>query len=171
MKDVHMRDIFRNPIFYYLLIPVLVGVWPLLIWAVYLPAAQRERENDYSLLLEGQTNIMEILKIDPQRTNPADPNRVAGEFDYGKAIDSATNRCGIAASRWSYNAGPVNPTGGKKRQDARVWLKDVTIVQAAKFLSTMQLTWIFLDCDRMKLTKKKGMPDQWDIDFDLLYYY
>lgn len=166
-----MRDIYRNPIFYYLLIPVLVGVWPLLVWGVYLPTAQRERENDYSLLLEGQTSIMEILKIDPQRTNPVDPNRVAGEFVYSKAIDSAANLCGIVASRCSHRTALPNTSGGKKRQDARVWLKDVTITQAAKFLSTMQSTWVFLDCDRMKLTKKKGMPDQWDVDFDFVYYY
>lgn len=166
-----MRDICRNPVLYYLLIPALVGVWPLLVWRVYLPAAQRERENDYSLLLDGQTNIIEILKLDPGRTNDADPNRVVGEFAYGVAINSAANVCGIPASRKRWTVGDISTTGGKKRQDGRVALKDVTIVQAARFLSNMQSTWVLLQCEKLKLTKKKGMPDQWDVDFDFQYYY
>ena len=42
---------------------------------------------------------------------------------------------------------------GKKRQDARVELKDVSIVQAARFLVAMQSTWVNLTCDKIELSK------------------
>jgi hypothetical protein len=166
-----MRDIHRNPIVYYVLIPAMIGMWPLLVWAVYLPAAERNRDDDYRLLLDGQTNIMEILEIDPQRTSAADPNRVAGEFAYAKAIDREANLCGILPSNKNVSAGNIVTMSGKKRQDAMVELKDVSIVQAAKFLSAMQSTWVNLTCDKLELSKKKGMPDQWEADLHFVYYY
>ena len=54
----------------------------------------------------------------------------------------------------------------------RVKLTGVSIVQAAKFLWTIQSMWpTGCTCENVKLQKKKGMPDQWDVDFSFLYYY
>ena len=166
-----MRDIHRNPILYYLLIPVLIGIWPLLVWAVYLPATERECGNDCDLLIEGQTHIVGILEIDPERTKMSDPNRVAGEFAYGRAVDRAANLCSIPANNCIVSASSPSSIAGKKRQDATIKLKDVSIVQVAKFLSTIQTTWVNLQCDQVKLTKRKGMADQWEVDFRFVYYY
>ncbi|MEN6578278.1 MAG: hypothetical protein ABFD90_18180 [Phycisphaerales bacterium] len=166
-----MRDVHRNPVVYYVLIPLMIGVWPLLVWAVYLPAAERDRENDYRLLLDGQTNILEILEIDPQRTSRADPNHVGGEFAYARAVDREANFCGILPSNKNVSAQNIVQVSGKERQDARVELKDVSIVQAARFLSGMQSTWVNLNCDKLELTRKKGMPDQWKVDLHFIYYY
>jgi hypothetical protein len=53
-----------------------------------------------------------------------------------------------------------------------VKLTNVSISQAAKFLWTIQSMWPNrLTCENMKLQKKKGMPDQWDVEFSFLYYY
>ena len=41
-----MKDIYKNPIFYYILVPVLITLWPLLIWGVYLPEAERSWKDD-----------------------------------------------------------------------------------------------------------------------------
>ena len=38
MKDI--REIYKNPIFYYILIPAFAALWPAIIWGVYLPAAR-----------------------------------------------------------------------------------------------------------------------------------
>ena len=62
-------------------------------------------------------------------------------------------------------------TSGKKSQTANVALKEVGLEKFAKFLSTIQLRWESLQCERIKLTKKKGLPDTWDIDLVLKYYY
>jgi len=166
-----MREIYKNPILYYLLIPVLVGLWPLLVWGVYLPRNEQRRDVEQSLLVEGQTHIVDILRIDPERLNLADANEVTAEFSYGRAIDRVANLCAIPAGSCDYSAGNIVEVSGKKRQEARIKLTNVSIVQAAKFLSTLQSMWATLTCDKVKLTKKKGMPDQWDVDFNFLYYY
>ena len=59
----------------------------------------------------------------------------------------------------------------KKTQNAKVTLKTVGIVQAATFLSYIQSMWVGLKCDQIKLTKKKGMPDQWDVEMKFWYTY
>jgi hypothetical protein len=167
-----MRELYRNPIFYYLLIPVLVALWPLLVWGVYLPRAERDQENEQALYVEAQTCIVDILKLDPDRINIAiDVNQVAEEFSYGSAVDRVANLCKIPASSWTSSAGNIIKSQNKKRQDAMVKLTNVSIAQAAKFLWTMQVTWATLSCEKVKLTKKKGLPDQWDVDFTFTYYY
>jgi len=165
-----MRDLPRNPILYYLLIPALIGIWPLLVWAVYLPKTQEACMDDHAQLIEGQTQILRILELDPDRTKGADPNRVVGEFVYGKAVESTANLCGIPRG-CPTTITPIITVNGKRRQDATVKLKDVSIVQAAKFLSHMQSSYVNLQCDKLKLTRRKGMPDQWEADLHFIYYY
>lgn len=167
-----MRDIHRNPVLYYLGIPLLIGLWPLLVWAVYLPAAERNCNQDYSLLIEGQTQIMGILEIDPQRIiRGVDPNNVVREFAYDVAVPQIANLCAIPPGNLQYGAGGKVNFSGKQRQDGTVNLKDVGIVQAAKFLSMIQTTYVNLQCDKIELTKRKDMPDQWKVDLHFIYYY
>jgi hypothetical protein len=167
-----MRDIHRNPILYYLGIPLLIGLWPLLVWAVYLPAAEKGCDQDYSLLIEGQTHIMGILEIDPQRTiRDVDPNHVVREFAYDVAVPQMANRCGIPAGNCEFGGGSIVNFSGKQRRDGNVHLKDISIVQAARFLSMMQATYVNLQCDKIQLTKRKDLPDKWVVDLDFIYYY
>jgi hypothetical protein len=166
-----MREVYKNPMLYYLLIPVLVGIWPLLVWGVYLPRAEHEREIEGGLCVQGQTAVIDILSIDPDRPNMKTKNLVPTEFSYGAAVDRVANLCKIPTSNWTSAAGNIVPSG-KKRQDARVKLTNVSISQAAKFLWTIQSMWPNrLTCENVKLQKKKGMPDQWDVEFSFLYYY
>ena len=168
---MNMREIYKNPMLYYVLIPVLVGMWPLLVWAVYLPNAEEQREIEGTLCVEGQTRVIDILRIDPDRPNAKDANTVSVEFSYGSAIDRAANLCKIPSSNCSFQASTMGIISGKKRQEATVKLTNVGIVDAAKFLSTLQSRWVGLSCEKAKLVKKKGMPDQWDVTLDFLYYY
>jgi hypothetical protein len=167
-----MREVYRNPIFYYLLIPVLVALWPLLVWGVYLPRARENQKKEQSLYIDGQTCIVDILTLDPGRLDFAvDVNQVSLEFSYGSAVDRVANLCKIPSSNWTSSAGNIVKYQKKRRQDAMVKLTGVSIVQAARFLSTMQMTWATLNCEKVKLSQKKGLPDQWDVDFSFTYYY
>jgi hypothetical protein len=165
-----MRDIHKNPMLYYVLIPVLVGLWPLLVWAVYLPKAEQYREVEGSLCVEGQSDVNDILTLDPELPMRMGTTSAPVEFSYGVAVDRVANLCKIPARNCSYTAGNIMVSGGKKRQDARVKLTNVGIVQVAKFLSTMQ-SYVNLTCENAKVQKKKGTPDQWDVDFSFVYYY
>jgi hypothetical protein len=166
-----MREVYKNPMLYYLLIPVLVGLWPLLVWGVYLPRAEQSREVEGGLCVEGQTRAIDILQLDPDRLNTEGKGQIAAPFAYGSAVDRVANLCKIPPSNCPFTISGTMISGGKKRQDARVELKGVGIVQAAKFLWTMQSMWATLQCEDVKLTKKKGTPDQWDVDFRFIYYY
>lgn len=167
-----MRELHKNPMLYYLLIPVLVGIWPLLVWGVYLPRAEHQREIESSQCVQGQTTVMGILEIDPDRPNMTTKNVMPLEFSYTAAVGRVANLCKIPDSGWACAAGNIMVSSGKKRQDARVKLTAVSISQVAKFISTIQSMWPSrLTCENLKLQKKKGMPDQWDIDFSFLYYY
>jgi hypothetical protein len=166
-----MQDIYKNPMLYYVLIPVLVALWPLLVWAVYLPGAEQQLETDAGLFYEGRAQIDGILEIDSDRLNFADANDISGEFSYASAVDRVANLCRIPPSDSSYNAGNIIETSGKRRQDAKIKLTDVSITQVAQFFHTLESRWVNLTCEKIKLTKQKGMADRWTADFDFIYYY
>jgi len=166
-----MREVYKNPMLYYVLIPVLVGLWPLLVWGVYLPRAEQSRETEGGLCVEGQDRIMSILQLDPDRTIDQSKGQITAPFDYGSTVTRVANLCQIPPSSCPFTAQRPIVSGGKKRQDARVELKNVGIIQAAKFLWTIQSMWATLQCEDVKLTKNKGTPDQWNVDFRFVYYY
>jgi hypothetical protein len=168
-----MRDIYRNPMTYYLIAPILVGLWPLLVLTIYLPAARGNMKAERDQCVEGTTYMLDILKYDPGRLEfSPDPN-VSGEFSYAKAIDRAANLCGIRSTSYGYSAGPIIVSADKKNktQNAKVSLKAVNIVQAASFLWQIQSMWVGLKCDQIILTKKEGVPDQWDVEMKFWYTY
>jgi hypothetical protein len=127
-----MREIYKNPMFYYVLIPVLVGMWPLLVRARYLPRAEDNRRHDGDLCVDGQAKALDILFIDPERPTMTTKNVVPTEFSYGAAVDRVANLCKIPATNWDLAAGGFMSSSGKKRQDARVKLTNVSIVQDRK---------------------------------------
>ncbi|MDD5064759.1 MAG: hypothetical protein PHQ35_08400 [Phycisphaerae bacterium] len=166
-----MKDIFKNPALYYILAPALAALWPLLIWGVSLPAAEHKWEVEKSQYDKGQNIMTEILALDPDRVKFADANNPAAEFDYANAMDKTAALCGIPPSGYRLSSGVMLTTAGQKSQSAKVTLKGIDITKFAKFLSTVQIRWANLQCSQVKLTKKKGLPDTWDIDLDFKYYY
>jgi hypothetical protein len=165
-----MREIYKNPMAYYLIAPIAVAIWPLLVLTMYLPAARRGMANELALCVKGGACIEEILKYDPERRN-FDTGPDAGEFSYAKAIDRAASKCSIRSTSYGYSAGGIITSADKKTQNAKVSLKAVGVVQAAKFLSETQSSWVGLKCDQITLTKKEGLPDQWDVEMKFWYTY
>jgi hypothetical protein len=166
-----MRDIYKNPMLYYLIAPILVGIWPLLVLAMYLPAARDSMSDERAQCVEGQTYILDILKYDPERLSFGTGADASGEFSYNKAINWAANLCGIRSTSIAISAGGIITSADKKTQNAKVTLKAIGIVQAATFLSQIQSRWVGLKCDQTTLTKKEGVPDQWDVDMKFWYTY
>jgi hypothetical protein len=168
-----MKDIYKNPILYCILVPVIVGLWPLLVWAVYLPAAQKNIEEHKSQYERSEPIMMEILTLDPDRLEFADPNETAMEFTYSSAVDRVANICGIPPSKYKLSTATIIPTREQKSQTATVDLKQLDIVKFARFLSMIQLRWTNLQCERIKLTKKQNLPDNdmWDFNIEFKYYY
>ncbi|MBN2593394.1 MAG: hypothetical protein JXA81_07800 [Sedimentisphaerales bacterium] len=168
-----MRNIYKNPILYYIAVPVIVGLWPLLVWAIYLPNAQKDVEEQMEQYKLAEPTMMEILTLEPDRLEFADANETAAEFTYGEAIDRIASLCRIPPSKYNLSSAMVMTTRGQKSQSASVDLKDVDIRKFARFFSMMQLRWPNLQCERLKLSKKQNLPDNdmWDVDIELKYYY
>lgn len=166
-----MKDIFKNPIFYYILVPVLVCLWPLLVWAVYLPATEENRVDQQAKFKEAEAIMLDILTLDPDRRDYADSNDVEVEFTFDKAVAKVASASRIPPSKYKLNASAVQTSRGQKSQSATVSLKQIDIVKFSEFLSTIQLRWANLQCNRVKLTQKPGLPDIWDVDIEFKYYY
>ncbi len=169
-----MKDIYKNPILYYILVPALIGLWPLFVWAMYLPAAEKSVKDQLAQDRKAEAIMIEILTLVPERAksaDPNDPNSVGTEFTYAKEIDGAARSCGIQSGNYKLNSGMLITSRDQESQSASISLKQIDIVKLARFLSVIQLDWPNLQCNRVKLTKKQGLPDMWDVDIEFKYYY
>jgi hypothetical protein len=161
----------RNPILYYALAPVLVGLWPLYVWYVSLPAMKKGLDSDIKIYSQAKGTTDEIWTLDPGRALDASKGATGGAFVYGEAVSRAADRCGIPARNYTTNAGNKSPISGKTIQEAKVTLTDVDVVKAFRFLSVIQSTWVNLECQSAKLTKRGDAPDNWDLDLSFKYTY
>ncbi|OHB63193.1 MAG: hypothetical protein A2168_03435 [Planctomycetes bacterium RBG_13_50_24] len=166
-----MKNIYRNPMLYYILVPCLAALWPLLVGVVYLSAAKHGFEDEKKAYNEAELKIAAILALDPTRLELSDPNQTDEKFDYATTVSGVARRCNIAPTDYTVSSKPVRTSGGKKSQNAMVVLKQVDIGSFAEFLSQIQLRWANLQCESVTLTKKKGLPDAWKVDLDFKYYY
>lgn len=166
-----MKDLYKNPILYYIGAPIIVGLWPLLVWAIYLPDAQKSITEHISQYQQAEPVMMEILTLDPDRLEFTDANDPAPEFTWS-AVDQVANRCKIPEKKCELRSGVMQTISGQKIQSATVNLRQVGIMEFAEFLSMIQLRWINLQCERVKLTKKQNPDnDLWDVDITFKYYY
>lgn len=169
-----MKDIYKNPILYCIAVPVIVGLWPLLLWAIYLPNAQKDVEEQMDQYdKKAEPIMMEIVTLDSGRLEVADSNDTAAEFTYGNAVNSVARSCGILPSKYNISSGMIMTKQGQKSQSASIDLKEIDIKKFAEFLSLIQFRYANLQCERIKLTKKQNLPDNdiWDVDIELEYNY
>jgi hypothetical protein len=166
-----MKEIYKNPMFYYIVVPILVALWPLLVWGMYLPTVEESWENGKTEYEDALVTMLEILDFDPDRLELVDPNAASTKFDYLVAVNKVAGQCRISAADYTFSSGPVMKTDKQESQTAIVTLKAVDMARFASFLSTIQLSWANLQCTKVKLTKKRGLPDMWKADLDFKYYY
>ena len=167
-----MKDVYKNPILYYILVPVVVALWPLLVWSVYLPQAQEVWQYEKKQYIRAEKTIDEILALDNGRLESADPNKTGTKFDYTYEVNRFAGMFRISEDDYTISSlPPVMVSGGQKSQGAKVVLKQIGLARFAQFLSAIQLRWANLQCMRVTLTPSKGVPDMWKIDLDFRYYY
>jgi len=167
-----MKDIYKNPLFYYVLVPAVLALWPLLVWGVYIPRTEKNWENQKKAYEKSKKLIDEILTIDKERLEYSSGKAGTEEFDYVVAIDKIARKCGIPASKYTISSKPARRSAdGQKTQSAMVSLDGVSIKTLSEFLSTITLRWANLQCERIKIDKQRGLDDIWDVDMDLKYYF
>jgi hypothetical protein len=165
-----MKHLLRQPTLYYIAIPAILALWPLLVWLVYLPRTADKWETEQKIYAEARQLAEEILTLDPDRRSYSDIKKTPG-FDYTVAIDAVARKLGIISANYTISSKPVQKSSGRKTQDCQVIINQIDITTFAKFLSNLQLTWANLQCQKVTLTKKEGLPDAWKVDLTLKYYY
>ena len=166
-----MKETNKYSVYIYIIIPVLVAIWPVLVFAVYLPNAQKKLEKDISTYAEANNTMLDILTLAPERIESIDPNEEKVEFSYVHVIEKVAKDCDIDPSKYSVGTTDVSDTKAGKSQSANLKLSDIDITSFAKFLSVIQSRWPKLVCESVKLTKKKDMPDVWNITVKFQYYF
>ena len=136
-----MKDIFRNSIIFYLVIPVLAAIWPALVIALYLPAARAQLDNDISNYTDANETMLDILSLAPERTQAQDPNKEEIKFEYDQVVPEIASLCSIQAEQYKLNAHEPIESKVSKTQSAAVTLTDIDITTFAKFLSMIQAHW------------------------------
>lgn len=166
-----MKDITKEPIFYYVLVPVILAVWPLWLFAFGIPNAEAGYKREVSQYNNAEKLITQILEIDPQRLDYANAKKNGDTFDYTTAIDQVTKVCGISPTNYKLSASPVRKTkGGQQNQDASMTIDRIDIESLAKFLSVMHMRWASLQCSNLTLSKIKGEKNAWKTDIRFIYY-
>lgn len=161
-----MQELYKNPVVYYILIPILTLAWPASMWFKYMPQMTEERDQWKKYLVDANDLIQEILTLDPERLNYADKKGSAVEFEYEMAVDK------VARSLRMSNDMEVRPSAKSgNKQSADVSFDNITITQCSQFLSTMQMHWNGLECTRLSITNKKTTKDRWDVGISFIYYF
>ena len=167
-----MKDILKKySIYIYIILPVIIAIWPALVLAMYLPAAQDQLKNDIKAYSDANDLMLDILLLSPERVEPDDPNEEKVEFLFDNVIVEVATSCGIHPSKYDWNTGKDIETKGSKTKTASVTLSKIDVTSFAKFLSVIQTRWPKLVCNKVKLTKKPNTPNEWDINLEFKYFY
>ena len=110
-----MKDIYKNTVLYYVLVPAILGLWPLLNWTVYLPGARENWQNEKKQYNKAQKTMDEILTLDPDRLEES--KKGAAEFSYSTVVDKTANRCSIKENDYTISSKPTRDSGGQKTQE------------------------------------------------------
>ncbi|MBN1796437.1 MAG: hypothetical protein JW804_07175 [Sedimentisphaerales bacterium] len=165
-----MKDIWKESIFYYIAVPAIIALWPLLVGLYYIPNIEQKWEKEK----ENYTNAYEVM----DEIRQLDPDRLAyrGEkkgldFDYATAIYNATNKLKINPKNCNVSSKPIRTTQGRKTRNCQVVINEIKILTFAQFLSNLQITWANLQAEKITLTRLQELPDSWKIDLTFKYYY
>jgi hypothetical protein len=161
-----MRDFYKNPMMYYILVPLVVLAWPAAMWFKYLPTMSEHRDTWKGYVADTNDLIIEILTLDPERLSYSDEEETAVGFEYEIAVDKVARSLRMGND---YELRPSARVGNK--QAAEVSLNNIGIIQCSQFLSTLQMHWNGLQCTRLGVTNKKTTKDRWDVTMSFTYYY
>jgi len=167
-----MNDIYKKQIFYYVLVPVLIGLWPVWLLTIGVPGVKDDLQKGMAEYVEAEKLINQILgELDPQRLDYAKTKKEGEAFDFITAIDQVTKLCKIPQTGYRLSSSPVRKTrGGQSNQDASMTIDRIDIEKFARFLSVMHMRWSNLQCSNVTLSKIKSEKDVWKADVRFIYY-
>ena len=166
-----MSEYYKKADFYYIVVPILVLVWAVLVWVLALPTAQSRLNRKQSEFNQAEELITKILELDSERLDYEKKKEGSAKFDYTDAVNKFTRQCGISPSDYSLQAGRETERRNQRTKSANIGINSVSIEKFTKFISLMLLQHSDLQCDQLKLTKIKAGPDTWKASLKFTYYY
>ncbi len=114
-----MKDYYKNPNFYYMLIPLVAALWAVFTWSVSLPAADKNWDRKQKQHKDAEAWIAKILELAPERLEYQIQQGGSKEFDYSFAVDQFAKACRIPTSDYTLQARETK-RGGRKTKSATI---------------------------------------------------
>ena len=167
-----MNKHLKNPNFYYIAVPVLVGLWAILVALVFYPKSVQAWEGEKSEFETTKKLIAQIVALQPKRLSyEVKDDKTEGDFDFPKTIHEFAQVFKIPDSNCSWTVRDKVKKAGKKTQSATVKIKNVDMQTMGRFVSGMLLRWPDLKCELIGLQKVGNSKNTWKVDLRFTYYY
>jgi hypothetical protein len=167
-----MKDYLKNPMFYYIAVPVVLCVWAILAGAVFYPRAVTAWTNGQEEYKIAQELLAQIIAIEPQRlTHKQEQGSSGGDFDFTKVVNDFAAAFSIPPANFTLNTRGETKRAGKRARPATLSIRTIDIEKMSKFLSVMLIRWPDLQCESLTLEKLPQGKNEWRIDMTLTYYY
>lgn len=165
------KDFWKQPDFFFLLLPVLAALWALLSGLVFYPRHGKAFSDEKTQYAEAAALIEQILQLEPARIHYQGQTGPSGDFDYTVEVDRFAKELGISSGSYTLNVRQVLKQKGKTRRSADLSFKSVKIETAAGFLSAMLARWPDLQCEQIALDKTGTGKNEWNVKLRLVYIY
>jgi hypothetical protein len=155
-----------------LLLPVVVGIWPLWLVLVALPGAKQGWEDDIKKLSAARDLMRTIIALDQDRLQNVDAKGKLEKFEYPVAINKIASACNISPANYKVNIlTDVKPTSGQASQNAIISMDKVSVRTAVEFISLGELRYYpNLKCVQLTLKKMRDQRDSWEVDLTFTHY-
>ena len=166
-----MKKLLKNPNMYYVLFPVLAGLWAAGAWGLSYPKSLEQRTEMENECLSSESYIKEILQIEPQRLAYQQDKDKSGEFDYTNVIDQYARMFGVSAADYTLSVRSATKRAGKTTKSADLTIKTIDIERLAKFISAILIRWPELECERLTVEKLSTGKNVWKASIRFTYFY
>ncbi|MHC4551239.1 MAG: hypothetical protein ACYSUT_00520 [Planctomycetota bacterium] len=170
-----MKDKLKDPNLYYILVPVIAGVWAVLAGLVFYPKSVKAWEDpkngakaEYK---QAQDLLQKIIEKKPEILKERLTTDKKGEVDLGQAIDTLCLLFEIPTSKYRHSVRKPITRAGKKSRTATMTIKEVGIGKIGGFVSAMLSLSPGLDCEVISIDKAKTGKDNWNVDLTMKYTY
>ena len=167
-----MKEYLKNPFFYYIAIPAILGIWAITAGAVLYPRATTSWQMNEEDYVNAQELLTQIIAIEPQRlTHQQKEGGVTGDFDFTQVVNEFASLFSIPPANFTLNTRGETRRAGKRARSATLSIRTIDVEKTAMFLSTMLIRWPDLQCENLTLEKLPQGKNNWRVDMTLTYYY
>jgi hypothetical protein len=156
----------------FILLPIVVAVWPLWLALAALPGAKQNWQGDIKKLSAARDLMSAIIVLDPDRLQNVDAKGRLEKFEYPVAVNKIASACSISPANYKVNVlTDVRPTSGQASQNAIVSIEKVSVRTAVEFVSLGELRYYpNLKCIQLSLKKTRDQKDSWEVDLTFTHY-